>query len=308
LANPLLISLERTGFDALRIGNIWSDSGVLRAGYTSLFTLGSASKWHLIGYRADEEAADAYEITSSGIPFRSMGAKLNIGSGWDAICPFVLGNKPYLMCYRRQTGVFGFFEVYDDLSVSKAYRWAHPRDPGLSVGFTTVRAVVCVGQLYFFGYNFDTGNVVLYSLAITSKSADDIPPLAGHHLWQRSWAQGWARFAFFVLGGGNFFLKTNTRRPNVNIDHIQDNPSDGTVEIATQMNLTDAQDLTICESFVMADGEPFFAAYKKDGTTAFYRFHSDCQGWTEVASGVTVADVTQIATIPSLGPTALLFY
>jgi hypothetical protein len=308
LAAPVLIALEIVGVDQLRMTKVWSDAGVISAGYTSLVTFDVANKSYLVGYRADMDAAEVYEIGSGTIPFTRVSADLKLGTGWDAICPFVLGNQPYLMGYRRQTGIFAFFEIHDDLSVSAPYRWGHPRDPGLSVGFTTVKPIVCVGQVYFLGYNFDTGNVVLYSLAVTSTSASGVPPLVAHHVWQRSWAQGWTRFAFFQFAGGNFFLKTNTRRPNVNIDHVQDSPADGTVEVATQMDLRDAQELDLCEAFTMANGEPYFSAYKKNGETALYRFHADCQGWTPVAAAATADGASQILPIVSNGRTNLLFY
>jgi hypothetical protein len=310
LATPALFAIELTGtVEQIRIRPVWSGADVLDKGYTNLIALEVEKKSYLVGYRADRDNAEAFEIGPDASPFTKVPAGLSLGSGWDAISPFVLGNRPYLMCYRRQTGGFGFFELHDDFSVSKPYHWGHPRDPGLSVGFTTVKPIVCLGLVYFLGYNFDNGNVVLYSLSVTSTSAAiNVPPLTAHHLWQRSWAQGWTRFAFFRLGGENFFLKTNTWRPNVNIDHIQDNPVDGTAEVATEMDLQDSQSLDICEAFTLGHGEPYFAAYKKSGETVLYQFHADCQGWTPVASGPTVENASHIVPIIFAGRTNLLFY
>jgi hypothetical protein len=310
LAKPTLVALEATGMvDQIRMTCVWSDDAVLDKGYTSLIPLDIGSNSYLVGYRLDGDRADAYQIGSEAVPFTKVSSNIALGEGWDAVCHFLLGNRPHLMCYRRQSGVFGFSEAYENLSVSRPYRWGHPRDPGLSVGFTTVKPLVCIGQVYFLGYNFDSGNVVLYSLSVTATSASTgVPSLVAHHLWQRSWAQGWTRFAFFRLGGENFFLKTNTRHPNVNIDHVRDNPADGTVEVATQMDLHDAQGLDICEAFTLGNGEPYFVTYKKTAETVLYRFHADCQGWTQVASGPTVQNASHIVPITSGNRTALLFY
>jgi hypothetical protein len=310
LSTPTLITLEPTDtVDQIRMRPVWSGTDILRTGYTSLVTLHVDEKSYLVGYGSDTDSADAYQIGLDTPPFTKVPGNLKIGTGWDSISPFVLGNRPYLMCYRRNNGAFGLFEVYGDLSVSKPYVWAHARDPGLSVGFTTVKPVVCINQVYSLGYNFDSGNVVLYSVAVTSSSgASGVPPLTMHHLWQVSWAQGWTRFAFFRFGGANFFLKTNTRRPNVNIDHVRDNPADGTSEAATQMDLQDAQMLDICESFTLGHGEPYFAAYKKNAETVLYRIHADCQGWTPVASGATAENASQIVPIASGSRVDLLFY
>jgi hypothetical protein len=103
-------------------------------------------------------------------------------------------------------------------------------------------------------------------------------------MWSHQWAKGWTRFAFFQFGGENFFLKTNTWKPNVNIDHVLDNISSGTAEVATKLDLQDAQDLHRVEPFTRENGDPYFITYKGDGTVTFNRFWSDCLGWTTVAS------------------------
>lgn len=312
MPTPTLFLVEPTGtVDQLRMTSTWS-GGDLRAGYTSLVSLDLGGKTYLLAYSASEVAADAYEVGFDASPFKKIVSNLALGAGWDSLRPFVLGNRPYLMCYRRENGTFGFFELYGDLSVSKPYRWSHPRDPGLSVGFTVVQPAVCIGQVYYFGYNAVSGNVVLYSLSVTSTSgAEGVPPLAGHHLWQRSWAPAWTRFAFFRLGTGNYFLKTNIGpHPNVNIDQIRDNPADGTAEVATQMNaqLPDALTLAICQAFTLGYGDAYFAAYKTSGDTVLYRIHADCMGWTPVASGPAVPGASAIVPLASSGKTNLLFY
>ncbi len=106
-------------------------------------------------------------------------------------------------------------------------------------------------------------------------------------IWAHPWAPGWTRFAFFQFGGENFFLKTNvgnSKKLNVNIDHVLDTLSAGTAEVGTQLTLADALELNNVEPFTLGAGDPYFATYiSKSGTLTLNRFHSDCLGWTTVA-------------------------
>jgi hypothetical protein len=99
------------------------------------------------------------------------------------------------------------------------------------------------------------------------------------------WAQGWTRFAFFQFGGENFFLKTNTWKPNVNIDHVLDDLAAGTAEVGSYLTLANAQRLDIVQPFSLGHGDPYFVSYmRSNGQLTLNRFHSDCLGWTTVAS------------------------
>jgi hypothetical protein len=108
------------------------------------------------------------------------------------------------------------------------------------------------------------------------------------------------------VGGGAFFLKTNVKWPNVNIDHILDDPSQGTVEMGTHLRLDDAPNLNMVRPFYLDDVEPYFVTYMNDGSTTVNRFHSDCKGWTNVARCQTVAGATHLVPIQE-GKRFLLF-
>jgi hypothetical protein len=138
------------------------------------------------------------------------------------------------------------------------------------------------------GYSMKTGYVAIYTASVTPVSATPgTPPLLMLPVWAHPWAPGWTRFAFFQFGGENFFLKTNVADPaklNVNIDHIFDTLSAGTVEVGSHLPLADALDLSNVEPFTLGDGDPYFVAYiSKSGSATLSRFHSDGLGWTPVA-------------------------
>ncbi len=306
-ATPTLYEITNSESGRIDLASNWSADSSISRDYTNLFTLDLAQEHYLVCYSRDSGTADAFEILSANPYFRRTTSKLSFEQGYDALEPFVLGNRQYVLSYK-QSGQFSFTEVREDLSLSEPFRFIHSRDPGMSVGFTMVKPIVCLGAVYVMGYNFETGNAVLYSLNVTARSfAPDAPALSARHVWRRSWSPGWTRFAFFTFGGENFFLKTNTVRPNVNIDHVCDDPSDGAVPIATRVKLENAQNLKICQSFAL-QGEPYFAAYASDGTTVLYRFHGDCQGFTPISSCPTISEARCIVPIITSESKSLLYY
>jgi len=52
--------------------------------------------------------------------------------------------------------------------------------------------------------------------------------------------------------------------------------------------------IDIVQAFALGNGDPFFIAYaKKNGHTTLNRFHSDCLGWTTVATLTAKANAAQ---------------
>jgi hypothetical protein len=222
----------------------------------------------------------------------------------------VLGNEPYLLTYRRDNGTFGFYRVGADLSVSPPYLFALPRNTP-SHGFTSIGAFTSLSQQYVLGYDFDTGYVSNFSVVVTPSSTGGVPPLLALNVWYHQWAQGWTRFAFFQLGGANFFFKINTKKLNVNIDHIQDNPAMGTVEVGSylQAQLPDALTIDLTAPVPWDNGEPYLLTYiAASGATVVYRIHADCQGWTSLFAGATVTGATQAVPYRIGNTTYTLFY
>jgi len=213
-----------------------------------------------------------------------------IGGPWDTIRSFVLGNVEYLLAYRADTGGFGFFAVADDLTVSPPYIFAGSHTTPAD-GFTTVAPYTSLSGQYVLGYNFATGRVENFSVVVVPSSTGGKPALLALNVWYHLWAPGWTHFSFFQLGGSNFFFKINTAKLNVNIDHMQDNPAMGSIEIGSQLQaqLPDALSIDAAAIIPWAYGEPYLLTYiASSGATAVYRIHSDCLGWTLQVSSTTV--------------------
>jgi hypothetical protein len=280
------------------LDQVWTqgESGGLAAGYTSLLPVQIGSNVTLLAYNKTTQKTDAYTLSAAAPWVQPATCQVNLAGGpWDSLNTFVLGNVNYLLTYRRDTGAFGFYQLADDLSVSPPYLFELSRNTPTK-GFTTVGPYTSLGQLYVLGYNFDTGVVANFSVVVTSSSTGGVPPLLTLNVWYHQWAKAWTHFAFFQLGSANFFFKINTGKLNVNIDHIQDNPAMGTVEVGShlQAQLPDALSIDIAATVPWADGEPYLLTYiAANGVTAIYRVHPDCLGWTKMNSGTTVKGASQ---------------
>ena len=282
-------------YAALSVEQVWAQDGTapLATGYRHLFPLSAGSGLHLIG--VDEAgAASAFSVDAADPWIAPVDSQLDLEGQWDVIEPFVIGNVPHLLAYTSEDGQFSFIPIDADLRSRPPYRYSRRREPGITAGFDVTAPISIAGAVYYLCHSFDGGQVYIYSLAVTSSSPDDRAPLISNPVWLHHWARRWTRFAFFELGGESFFLKTNVGRLNVNIDHVRDDPSQGTVEVGTYLDLEDALDLSIVRPFYLGGGDPYFLTYMTDGTTTFNRFHGDCQGWTTEARLSTVADATQI--------------
>ena len=236
---------------------------------------------YLFANAADLDYFDLYRFSARPPWLEIVSAKPKLAGVADAAEFFVIGNLPHLMTYSQKDGQSAFFAIAPDLSMSKPYK--HSND--ISAGYTTVKVFTYFGQIGVLAYNGDNGAVAIYGVSVISTSSGDVPPLEQRAIWTHTWAKGWTRFAIYQFGGENFFLKTNTERPNVNIDHILDDPKQGTIEVASHIDLEDALQLDLVQSFSLTNGEPYFLTYRKDsGLSTFNRFHSDCAGWTKVGS------------------------
>jgi hypothetical protein len=271
----------------------WTQSGTgLSAGYTSLVPVQIGGNLVLFAFNKTTQQLDAYTLSGSDPWVQPTPCKAKLSGGpWDTISSFVLGNVPYLMTYRADTGGFGFYTIGSGLAISPPYIFA-PSHTTPSKGFTAVVPYTSLGGQYVLGYDFDTGRVENFSVAVVPTSTGGAPPLLALNIWYHLWAAGWTQFSFFQLGGANFFFKINTKKLNVNIDHMQDNPAMGSVEQGSwlQGQLPDALTITAAAIVPWAYSEPYLLTYiASSGTTALYQIHSDCLGWTLQTSSVTVA-------------------
>lgn len=297
--------------NGVALDQVWTQTASGPAsGYTALVPVQVGGTTALFAYNKATQKTDVYTLSGDAPWVRLAGAKPDLsGQVWDSLATFVLGNEPYLMTYEREHGTFGFFRVANDLTVSKPYTFAFLRNTPTH-GFTTVAAYTSLGQVFLTGYDFDTGIVANFSLVVMSSSSAGVPPLLAQNVWYHQWAKGWTHFAFFQLGGANFFFKINTAKLNVNIDHMQDNPAMGSVEVGSylQAQLPDALSITNAAHIPWADGEPYLFTYiASSGAAAVYRIHADCQGWTRLNASATVKDATQTLPYRINGKTFVLF-
>jgi hypothetical protein len=264
---------------------------------------------YLIAYNPAAATADVYEVTASA-PYLSLSkTKLAIGKVKDKLNVFTLGNLPYLSVYTAKNGVFQVYSVGRDLSLSKPYEFYRNHELALSQNFSTLKFFVQFGQVIALGYR-DDGYVATYTASIVNTSPAGYPPLLLTPVWSHMWAPGWTRFAFFSLGGELFFLKTNTKKLNVNIDHVLDTLSSGTTEVGTllQNQLPDALKITNVEPLLMGNSDPWFVTYiSSTGAATLNRIHSDCLGWTQGASFKAPTGGTTVTPLLAGGQTLLVF-
>ena len=261
---------------------------------------------YLVGYDPGADEAAISEFTPTAPWLTPLAVKPRLGSGKNIITAFTLGNVPYLVAYSADNGVLDIYSIAGDLSLSKAFHYSRNHEPGITQGFTTLKAFTSFGQVVFMGYNNATGRVAMYKIEALATSLNGVPPIAITSTWSHQWAKGWTRFAFFQLGGSNFFLKTNTWRPNVNIDHVNDVLSVGTSEVASHLRLQDDQTLNNVEPFVLGHADPYFVTYlKSKGRLTINRFHSDCTGWTTATALDSIPGASCVTPI-AIGGTVFL--
>jgi hypothetical protein len=271
--------------------------------YTTLLPLSLGGRTYLLGHSKGNAKLDVFQFLPKGPKLKRLPGGPQIAAGADILETFTLGNRPYLVAYVAKTGVFNIYSIGNNLALSKPLLFFRNHELALSQGFATVKSFSLFGEVAFLGYRNDTGYVAMYTLVMTSTSPDDTPPLRVDPVWSHQWAKGWTRFAFFQLGGENFFFKTNTWKPNVNIDHVSDDPSAGTVEVGTEMDPDRAmQSVDIVQPVTVNNGDPYFIAYKKkSGELTLNRIHGDCLGWTKsdtVAAKANAGQVVPLAVAP----------
>jgi hypothetical protein len=266
-------------------------------------------------YLLDYAAATGHVAASALSANRAPKAKaaFRIGAGFERLQGFTLGNHLYLMGYnsapkktgKQETVGFTFIPLDAQLRPQTALPFVRTHAPAVTDGFTEVAVLLSPLNLPFlFGYSSTTGKVATYTLTATATGK---PPLLPVYAWDHVWAQGWTRFAHFRMGNEPFFLKTNIKTPNVNIDHFWDDLTKDSIEVATllQDQLPDWDKFTICQSFYLEDAQPHFVGYQQGGAASFYRFRADCQGWTPVLTTSLAPGAKQILSVP-LGNASLL--
>jgi hypothetical protein len=290
------------------LAQVWTQAaGELPAGLNQLVSTPWNGGALLIGSTA--AGTLSFWALSAAAPFvTSAGAAVSLGAPVDLLRVFELGGVTYLLGYTAATGVLRFVALNDDLTISKPTDYSRARPPGATPGWTEIGPVTYNGQQYLVTYDFANGNVNLLSVSIVGTTADPAP-IGVNDVWTWTWAKGWTRFAFFKLGGENFFLKTNTEKLNVNIDHLSLDPNTRSSEVLTyaQNALPNAASLQIVRSFTLAQGAPGFLTYQQGQPIQVYAIWPNCQGWDNEAQ-LPVTGPSQIVTWSMNNQTYALFY
>jgi hypothetical protein len=286
-------------------------AAALDNGYSQIVFLQVNNNPYLCAYSKTSGNTDLYSVSETEPWISPVESRIDLSGGpWDSLTTFILGNDPYLLAYRSKDGMLNFYRVTSDLSTSPPYSFYFARNTP-TAGFTEISPVSSLGAQYIVGYNFDDGTVAAFSVSVTTSSSGGIPPLVAQNVWYHRWARGWTRFAFFQMGGANFFFKINTAKLNVNIDHLQDNPAAGSVEVGSflQAQLPDALLIDVAAAVPWNDGEPYFMTYiASTGTASIYRIHADCLGWTQVSASQPVVGASLIVPFRLGDVSYALFY
>lgn len=281
---------ESEAAHTLHVEQVWpssTGSEELPTGYTSIFPFTLNDDTYMLMYDKVASRADVY-LAKKGDTWMNFIFSQQLSGAFDIMAPFLLANNVHILAYSTETGTFEFYQINQDVTLSVIYTYTQPYGDDATPGYTTVAPFTYRGSVYYLCYNFDTGKVTVYQLSVPATK-----PLRTKNIFLHQWADGWTRFAFFQLGGENFFLKTNIKYVHVNIDHIVDDPSKGSHPVCTHLDLS--QDIDAVAPFYMGRGDPYFISYKRNGATTFNRFHGDCQGWTQEASLSTVTDAGIVA-------------
>jgi hypothetical protein len=255
----------------------------LPAAPTAMTVVTSGNEPMLIVYDSSVDTAQGYNLDAGSTDLTAT-ASFKIGAGWDFVEAFVDNDSAYLMCYRASDGTFAFYKLALPLANPVTFSLTH--SPGMTKGYTTVKPFLSPKGAAFLGYNKANGSVAIYSFAPGQAKPSCV--------WWHQWAEGWTRFAFFQFGGENFFFKTNIAKLNVNIDHVLDGLVAGTVQVATNLVLENALELTAVAPLTSANGDPHFVTYMPDGTTSLNRFNGDCLGWTNLAVWNSLPNATHV--------------
>ncbi|XAT60828.1 hypothetical protein GN278_08840 [Rhodobacteraceae bacterium Araon29] len=276
----------------------WTDLGAvpLKRVYTAMTTYDNYGTEMLIGYDSASGTCDTYELLDKAPWVKEVANIFDFGKGWDSIQPFYMMNHPHILAYQAKNGHMYFFPLTKSLHSEHPLHFYHLRYPYTN-NLSEVRCLNSLGQNFVLGYNTEDGAVNIWTISATATSTGKSPPLVVESVWAHQWAKGWTRFAFFTWGAESFFLKTNTWKPNVNIDHVWNDLSAGTNEVGSHLKLKDDQTLNIVRPFMVGSGDPYFLTYlSATGEVRLNRVHGDCMGWTTEATERAFANAETILT------------
>lgn len=300
----VIYSIEKAdAADRLKVEQVWpaaKEGNGLPEGYTTISSVVVNKETYLFAQKAKNCLIDIYLAEEKGSGFKLVRSE-KIKSARDIVTSFFIGGNPYLLTYEAKSGVFEFFAIGQDLSLTSVYKNSKTYGEDETTNYTVVAPFYYRGAVYHLCYNIANGKITIYQLSVPADRA-----LQSSLIYLHTWAQGWTRFAFFTLGGENFFLKSNPKYNNVNIDHIVDDPSQGGHPVGRHLDLS--FDLNLVAPFYMNGGDPYFVTYKNNGETVYNKIHGDCLGWTKQADMKSPAKCNIVCPF-TVGPDQfILFY
>lgn len=299
--------------DTLELHQVLSSTTLPGPGFQQIVPVNVGGKTFLLAFNDQGEGSVFFMRATEPVIEGPQDITLKIGTGITNVEPFILGNLPYLLTYDAKGGTFSIYPIGSDVSLQTPYTFVRTRVPATQ-NYTVTEPVVINNMVYILCYSFTTGEVDAWSVNVTSVpqagSKPGTPALLMLPTWIHQWAKNWTHFAFFYMGEELFFFKINTGKLNVNIDHILDDPSEGSVEVGTHLEnqLDDPKNVDIVEPFTMGGGEPHFVYYFKTGKTQLFRIHADCQGWTKQADAETEKNATLVVPYQVGSDQFILFY
>ncbi|MFM0336856.1 hypothetical protein [Paraburkholderia fungorum] len=310
MADPTIYSISQAPHrGTMDVAQVWTQAaGELPTGLNQLVSTPWKGGALLIG--STPAGVLSFWTLNATAPFViSAGAAVDLATPVDLLRAFVLGGVTYLLGYGAVKGVLRFVALKDDLTLSRPTDYSRTRPPAVTPGWTEAYPVTYLSKQYLVSYDSVNGGVNLFSLVIVGSNADPAP-IEVDNVWAWSWAKGWTRFAFFTLGGENFFLKTNTARLNVNIDHLNLDPNTRSSEVLTfaQNALPNAASLEIVRPFTLTGGAPGFLVYQSGQPIQFYNIWPNCQGWDNEAQLPATTGLTQIVIYAINNQSYALFY
>ncbi len=288
--------------EALDARQTWeSDKGAggFSADYCNFCTMEVEKTTVLAAMNPSGKSIDIYQpaVDGSGLTLRQAN-RVNIA--YQNLCSFTVAGLPHLLAYDPASGAVDFFEVNGELELKHIYSYCKTYGE-VTTGWTTVQAYQYRGMMLLLGYDMNNGKVAIYQLQVTATE-----PLSLTSVWTDDWAEGWTRFSFFQMGGENFFLKSNIKHKHVFIDHLVDNPAEGSHPVGKNLPLS--INMTAVKTFEL-DGDIHFAAYLAgSGATSLYRIHSDCKGWSDESGFTAVTGGSVVVPFSAGGELFLLVY
>jgi len=306
----IIYSIKSSDSNKIAFEQVWeSDNTGLADGHTAMVPVQIGKNKILFAFNKSTKKAETYKLTNSAPWIEKIDSQIDLSDGeWDVLSTFILGNVNYLMTYQKDKGLFGFYQIKDDLSLSKPYKFSNSRDTPTD-GFTTIAPLTSLDQQYFLGYNYDLGKVASFSLTVKPSSWN--APLRANNIWYHQWSPGWTHFSFFKFGNANFFFKINKKRLNVNVDRILDDPANGGVPIGTHLEkvLPNTEDISATTMIPWENDEPYLLTHiDTSGATTIYRINGDCKGFTNMGDATTQKDVSIIVPYRIGDQTFTLFY